>query len=208
MKKILRLFRHKNIPIDSEFGQLVVSLRLTQLCVFVLIFLLLFAINKANKPPLIIRYTPSEAIVDSSFKNNTEITTFDIELFVRHFLEKMNLFDSFSLSKNLPIGLNMMSPDLRSYYQSQVIDDDTLKKIINLGTNSDIEIEDTRIENKGEYINVDVVFTRSIMDFTQKKQQNLPLKATLVLEVLPERTTDYPYGIRVKKFKEFSMGNT
>ena len=200
------LFRNKNIPAHSELGQLSASLRFNKFLSLALLVLVFYSVSQAKKPPLVIRYTSSDVIVEKGFENNTSISDFDVKLFIKHFLEKVNLFDSYAISNNLPEALNMMSPKLRSYYKTSVVTDSILKEVINLGTKSYINIQDTTIDQKNDHISVTVIYNREIIPFDSEQSEIIPLRAEIVIEVLEQRSEKYPYGLRILKFKEFKIG--
>jgi len=172
----------------------------------VLLIVLFVTMTKIDKPPLVIRYMNSNVILEENYTNALRITEFDINLFVKHFIEKINLFDSFALEKNLPEALNMMAPSFRSTYQTTAISDEILRQVVELNTRSTVTIRSISYEEKGTSIHVSLLYDKEVIAFQNKGNDVMPLRAVLVLEKLEERTKMYPYGIRVKAFQEFKVG--
>jgi hypothetical protein len=206
MKSIFYLFKNKNIPKNTELGLLSSIVNFNKLLNVLLVLLLLFSISKQDKPPVLIRETAHDIFYTENYVADTKVNEFDIKLFVKHFVEKINLFDTYSLEKNLPDALNMMTPSLRASYKSKVIPDGVLRDVLELNTRSNIHINSYSIQQKSKFIQVSLIYNREIIPLDSANTSVQPLRAEIIIEVLDKRSKDYPYGLRIKAFQEFKVG--
>lgn len=195
------LFGDRRIPAFTEYGDLKSNNRFYRTVMIGLIMLLFISIQR---DPFVIRYAESGAFVESP-QPGSHIENEDVEIFIKHFLEKVNLFASYSLESHLPDALNMMTPELRRYYQSEILTDEALKRILDLRTRSTIQIDHIDLYREDGLVIASVTYKREVIFFEKDTSEIVPVRAEMVIEVMNKRTKQYLYGMRLKAFKEFSL---
>jgi len=169
--------------------------------VLFLCFLLLFAINVARKPPVVIPvFSDGSFDVIKDYRTRTNITEESIRFFSETFVRNLNLTDSYGMKEKLPIALGMMSADLQSKYRRDALSSDLLKERRALGWISKTKIADTKISRSGPIIKSEVNFARKIEDTKNDLKFALNHKIEMRIKVLPEPTNDYPLQLQVIAF--------
>jgi hypothetical protein len=112
--------------------------------------------------------------------------------------------DSFSIYENIPEALRMMDPTLEEYYKTKVITADLVKSIINSKNRTITSIKSIESKKEGSIIPATITYERQVISFETGERIKLVVRGEAILEVV-ERTVDYPYGLKVREYKEIKL---
>ena len=173
--------------------------------IFILLILLFIAIQNNNKPPIILRYTTDsiKAVETNGAQNG--IVLDDVKIFAEHFIRLFNLYDSFSLEDKIPRALSMMDSSLQDIVTNDLLDDKFLSNVINSSIKTRTNIQEISLEkSNSNYIGY-VVYERLLSSLDSNVESRLLIRTELVIEELPKRSKEYPYGLKVMKYKEYRL---
>jgi len=197
----------KTPGLNSIYADLVFYGRIKTIIIFVLLALLFISVSNNKKPPLVIRTTPHTMTVNENYQTNNGITNYDIDLFVRHFIQRLNFYDSFALEQAIPQALNMMTTSLRNYYKHDVCQPEFLRKLIDSQTKTKTDIKEIDFNNNNGQITVTAIYKREIIKYDSNKKAEKMFRAEMVIKKLDARTKKYPYGMQVSHFKEIDLND-
>ncbi|MBT6121561.1 hypothetical protein HOH45_08885 [bacterium] len=132
-------------------------------------------------------------------ENRSFVGPITVENFTKSFIRHLNLFDSYKIEESIPIALNMMGPDLRSYYRHKLLTASFVQNIFDqkISTTTKFKKIDFK-DTTSDLISVRVSFSRQL-SYTLHPgtpSKKVPLIAKLELQKLPTRTAEFPYGLK------------
>jgi hypothetical protein len=187
---------------ESTFNLLKGLLSLTSL-LLLLSFLTIMYISFQKKKPIVILESDLYAkVIDLDRYQQADHLT--IENFTSAFIRHLNLFDSFKLEEFAPIALNMMGPDLQRFYKDKVFTRERVQTIIDKGVNTKTTIKKIEFKKiEASVIPVNISFSRHLTYTLSPKTpvQKINFSGTLILQKLPKRTRDFPYGLKIISYE-------
>ena len=176
-------------------------MRIQTIVIFCLIGVCLYAITLSNKDPLVIRESMTDIqVVDAE---SSQLNEFDVEIFIRHFTQHLNLYDSYAIN-NAPLALNMMEPELRSRFLKDVLNSEIVEQIISTKTTTSTEFNEISFQQQGDVIKCVVIYTRKRQSFVQSDLADKVIRLDLIVSIT-DRTKDMPYGLLVKEYKRAGL---
>jgi hypothetical protein len=170
--------------------------------VIIVMAIFIYHQNKGlQKPPITIRlYGDGHYEVANTPKTKSKVMAEDLPVFVSTFIRRMNFVDSYHLNERIPLGLEMMTKDLREHYLETILTQKTLTKIKNLEWETETKLGKPSFERKADYILCKVTFVRVINDRIKGTTTTQPYLGELKIVLVP-RSANHPYGLLVREFK-------
>jgi len=190
--------------VKTIYDDLKGQIRFLKIMIGLQVIIVLLALLTNVKPPIVIRETDNGAHVMTDYQSDSFVYELDVELFFSTFVKKFNLVDSFSIYENIPEALRMMDPTLEEYYKTKVITADLVKSIINSKNRTITSIKSIESKKEGSIIPATITYERQVISFETGERIKLVVRGEAILEVV-ERTVDYPYGLKVREYKEIKL---
>jgi hypothetical protein len=183
------------------YQDLKVFMRLQTMIIVALIGVCLYTITISNRDPLVIRETLTDIqVVDVE---SSQLNEFDVEIFLRHFTQHLNLFDSYAIN-NAHLALNMMEPELRTRFIRDVLDPKVVEQIKSTKTTTATSYNEISFEQQGDQIKCVVIYTRKRESFVQDKLADKVIRLDMILSIT-SRTAEHPYGLLVQEYKRAGL---
>jgi len=119
-------------------------------------------------------------------------------------VKKFNLVDSFSIYENIPDALSMMDPKLEDHYKTNVITADLVKSIIDSKNRTVTTIKSIDSTKEGSIVPATITYERQVISFESGEKIKIVVRGEAILEIV-ERTVQYPYGLKVREYKEIKL---
>mgnify|MGYP001329378226 FL=1 len=186
---------YDDLKSQNKFLKIIVGV---QVCIVVL------ALLTNVKPPIVIRETDNGAHVMTDYQGDSFVSELDVELFFSTFVKKFNLVDSFSIYENIPDALSMMDPKLEDHYKTKVITADLVKSIIDSKNRTITTIKSIDSKKEGSIVPATITYERQVISFESGEKIKIVVRGEAILEIV-ERTVQYPYGLKVREYKEIKL---
>ena len=174
-----------------------------KMVVATLLLSMFYAIALASKDPLVIRQTENDVqIIDAE---SSTLNEYDVEIFLRHFVNNLNLYDSYKLN-DAYLALNMMNAKLQHQFISDVFQKEQIEEIKSKKVTTNTTYQEISFEQQGDKIKCVVVYTRERQSFLKKEIPNKVIRLDLMLTILESRTKNMPYGLLVEEYKRTKLG--
>ena len=157
-----------------------------------------YAITLVSHDPLVIRQTEHDIqVIDVE---SSALNEYDIEIFIKHFVHNLNLYDSFKI-KDAYLSLNMMTDSLQRQFVSDVFTQELLDSVKRSKTTTTTTWQEIGFEQQGEKIKVEAVYIRKRRSFEREALTDKAIRIDMILDILPTRTKEAPYGLLVSQYK-------
>lgn len=189
----------------SIYSALIIINRALLGIIVLLLGLLFLSIHHNDKAPIMLRYTQDSIQRVEVDENGEQIIVDDAMIFAEHFIHLMNVHDSFTLEDKLPRALAMMDQPLQHHINTTLLTNDFLKTVLASNIKTRTTIKEVSLERFDSKFVGNVVYERYLSSLDSNAEMKLLIKTELVIENLGKRTKDYPYGLKILKYKEYRM---
>lgn len=157
-----------------------------------------YAITLVSNDPLVIRQTEHDIqVIDVE---SSALNEYDIEIFIKHFVHNLNLYDSFKIT-DAYLSLNMMTDSLQRQFVSDVFTQELLDSVKRSKTTTSTTWQEIGFEQQGEKIKVEAIYIRKRRSFDRESLADKAIRIDMILDILSTRTKEAPYGLLVSQYK-------
>ena len=152
------------------------------------------------KPIIIIESATTNTVLSNKTLRTDK--AYNLELFIRHFIEYFNFYDSFDFKHNIPKALEMMHPSLADYYKNDVLTSSFKKQIESLDTYTITNIKKVSHKEESGKIKCTISYSRKMIEVKNNRNHyQLFFIAEIIIEELKKgRSKEFPYGLKIIDF--------
>ena len=175
-----------------------------KIMVLMLTIVTLIIFLTTDNDPLVIR----ESLTDIEMIDikSSQLNEYDVEIFLRHFINNLNLYDSYKID-DAYLALNMMDDSLSNRFINDVFKKGAVESIKNMKATTTTKFQEISFEQQGnDRIKATVVYTRTQDFFHSKESKDHVIRLDIMATILKGRTKNNPYGMLVSEYKRTKLG--
>ena len=167
-----------------------------------LVVCIFYCVALVSEDPIVIRESLDK--IEFMDVNSSKLNEYDVEIFIRHFVDNFNLYDSYKI-KDLNKSLSMMEDDLQQKFIRDVFTQQAIEKISQLNATTETEIQEISFEQQAESIKCVVIYTRKQEFFNTQSTKSHPIRLDLIISIQDKRTKNNPYGLLLSQIKRTKL---
>jgi len=175
-----------------------------KILVLMLSVVILVVVLITDKDPLVIR----ESLTDIELIDikSSQLNEYDVEIFLRHFINNLNLYDSYKID-DAYLSLNMMDESLRNRFLNDVFKQGAIQSIKNMKATTTTTFQEISFEQQGSnQLKATVIYTRTQDFFHSKETKDHVIRLDIMATILKGRSKHNPYGMVVSEYKRTKLG--